>query len=53
MGGTDKGHMEHRPNEDGSLPKALTEDRSKAIPHSQASEEEARKLESEHEANNK
>ncbi|CAN9087887.1 hypothetical protein CC77DRAFT_1060033 [Alternaria alternata] len=53
VGGTDKGHMEHRPNEDGSLPKALTEDRSKAIPHSQASEEEARKLESEHEANKK
>jgi hypothetical protein len=39
VGGTDKGHMEHRPNEDGSLPKALTEDRSKAQPHSQAAEE--------------
>ncbi|KAG9186542.1 hypothetical protein G6011_09650 [Alternaria panax] len=47
VGGTDKGHMEHRPNEDGSLPKALTEDRSRAVPHSQASEEEAQKLLSE------
>jgi hypothetical protein len=39
VGGTDKGDLEHRPNEDGSLPKALTEERSKAIPHSQASEQ--------------
>jgi len=51
VGGTDKGHMEHRPNEDGSLPKALTEDRSRAVPHSQASEAEAQKLQNEHEAN--
>jgi hypothetical protein len=43
--------MEHRPNEDGSLPKALTEDRSKAVPHSQASEDEARKLQNEHKTN--
>jgi hypothetical protein len=51
VGGTDKGHMEHRPNEDGSLPKALTEDRSRAVPHSQASEAEAQKLQNEPEAN--
>ncbi|KAF1831882.1 hypothetical protein BDW02DRAFT_632507 [Decorospora gaudefroyi] len=38
VGSSDKGDMEHRPNEDGSLPKALTEDRSKAVPHSQAQE---------------
>ncbi|KAF1944488.1 hypothetical protein EJ02DRAFT_371334 [Clathrospora elynae] len=38
VGSTGKGDLEHRPNEDGSLPKALTEDRSKAIPHSQIQE---------------
>jgi hypothetical protein len=45
--------MEHRPNEDGSLPKALTEERSKAVPHSQASEAEVQKLQDEHMANTK
>jgi hypothetical protein len=39
VGGTDQGHLEHRPNEDGSLPKALTEPISKAVPHSEAQEE--------------
>ncbi|KAI4615977.1 hypothetical protein J4E83_006646 [Alternaria metachromatica] len=53
VGGTDQGNMEHRPNEDGSLPKALTEDKSRAVPHSQASEEEAKKLLEEHQTNTK
>jgi hypothetical protein len=39
VGGTDQGNLEHRPNEDGSLPKALTEPVSKAVPHSEAQEE--------------
>jgi len=39
-GGSGKGNIEHRPNEDGSLPKALTEDVSKAVPHSQAQEDQ-------------
>ncbi|RAR07098.1 hypothetical protein DDE82_003040 [Stemphylium lycopersici] len=39
-GVSDKGNTEHRPNEDGSLPRALTEDVSKAVPHSQAQEDQ-------------
>ncbi|CAO2650700.1 Nn.00g019920.m01.CDS01 [Neocucurbitaria sp. VM-36] len=34
ISGTGKGDLDHRANEDGGLPKALTEDRSKAEPHS-------------------
>lgn len=34
ISGTGKNDLDHRANEDGSLPKALTEDRSKAVPHS-------------------
>ncbi|KAI0615123.1 hypothetical protein TUN205_00684 [Pyrenophora tritici-repentis] len=38
IGGSGTGDLAHRPNEDGSLPKALTEDRSRAVPHTQAEE---------------
>ena len=34
IAGTGKGDLDHRQNEDGGLPKALTEERSKAEPHS-------------------
>lgn len=36
--------MAHRANEDGGLPRALTEDVSKARPHTQAEEEQVRLL---------
>ena len=35
IAGTGKNDLAHRENEDGTLPKALTEDRSKAVPHSE------------------
>ncbi|RMZ68932.1 allergen [Pyrenophora seminiperda CCB06] len=38
IGGSGSGDLAHRPNEDGSLPKALTEDRSRAVPHTAAEE---------------
>jgi hypothetical protein len=34
IGTSGEGNLAHRENEDGSLPKALTEDKSKAVPHS-------------------
>ncbi|EOA82178.1 uncharacterized protein SETTUDRAFT_23420 [Exserohilum turcica Et28A] len=43
-GVSDEGNLDHRPNEDGHLPKALIEPVSKAIPHSQAAEEELKEL---------
>jgi hypothetical protein len=43
-GVSDTGNMDHRPNEDGGLPKALTEDVSKALPHTQAEEEQVKLL---------
>ncbi|EUC50137.1 hypothetical protein COCMIDRAFT_82508 [Bipolaris oryzae ATCC 44560] len=43
-GVSDRGHLAHRANEDGGLPRALTEDVSKARPHTQAEEEQVRLL---------
>lgn len=43
-GVSSKGNLDHRPNEDGSLPRALTEDVSKARPHTQAEEEQVKLL---------
>ena len=43
-GVSDREHLAHRANEDSGLPRALTEDVSKARPHTQAEEEQVRLL---------